>query len=172
MKFNFIATTFRFAEDDIIDELEELFYEFGDSCISVVKTNVSGIVVGYSVKSPLDFIDFLKKKIKEEPWSIRYILRLIPIERVVVSDIVEIKNVSLELSNKIPSDKRVKIFIEKRHSNIKRSEIIDEIGRSLTFKVDLENPDWLILVEIIGKYSGISVIEPRYVFSSQIEKRL
>lgn len=171
MKFNFIATTFRFAEDDVIDELDELFYEFGDTSISTLKTNVSGIVLGFSIKNPVEFIQFLRNKLKDEPWTIRYLLRFIPIEKVVTSNISEIKDASIELSKKIPLNKTVKIFIEKRHSSLKRSEIIDEIGPSLTSKVNLENPDWLILIEIIGKYSGISVIESTNLFSSPIEKR-
>jgi len=30
MEFNFVATTHRFAEEDLMDELENLFYEFGE----------------------------------------------------------------------------------------------------------------------------------------------
>ena len=34
------------------------------------------------------------------------------------------------------------------------------------------NPTWILLVEIIGKYSGISVIRADMMFSTMIEKRV
>jgi tRNA acetyltransferase TAN1 len=37
--------------------------------------------------------------------------------------------------------------------------------------VDLENPDWIILVEVMGNLSGVSVLRPPGIFSSVVEKR-
>jgi tRNA acetyltransferase TAN1 len=53
VEFNFIATTFRYKEDAIIDELREIFYEFGELSATIHTTNIDGIVVGYCVKDPV-----------------------------------------------------------------------------------------------------------------------
>src|SRR5919112_6165274 len=114
MKFNFIATTFRYHEESLIDELKDLFYEFEDLSVIFNQTNIDGIIVGTCLKDPIDFVLFLRNKIKNVPWEIRYLLRFIPIEKVILSDIIKIKEVSQFLMSKIPSDATFKIVIEKR----------------------------------------------------------
>ena len=171
MEFNFIATTFRYKEDALIDELGELFAEFGDLNASIRTTSIDGLVVGVCLKNPVDFIFFLREKLKEVPWEIRYILRFIPIEYVILTDVTEIKNISLELMKRIPVDDSFKILIEKRHTSLKKDDIINAIGPFISTKVDLTNPDWILLIEVVGKYAGLSMIKHDIVFSSMIEKR-
>jgi tRNA acetyltransferase TAN1 len=84
---------------------------------------------------------------------------------------LEIKDISIELMKKIPTDGSLKIQIEKRHTNLKQLDIINEIAPFISTKVDLTNPSWILLIEIIGKYTGISVIKNEILFSSMIEKR-
>ncbi len=171
MEFNFIATTFRYKEDDLIEELKELFYEFGDLSATIQTIKIDGLVLGLCVKDPIDFIFFLRKKLKDVPWEIRYLLRFIPIQKALSTEILEIKNISNELMKKIPTGESVKILIEKRHTNLKKIDIINEIGPFISTKVDLTNPSWIILIEIMGKYTGVSVIKNNILFSSMIEKR-
>jgi tRNA acetyltransferase TAN1 len=120
----------------------------------------------------MDFVFFLRKKIKDVPWEIRYLLRFIPVEKVVLTDILQIKEISQSLMKKIPSNTTFKIMIEKRHTNIKKMDIINEIAPLISTKVDLVNPLWILLIEILGKYSGVSVLKSNSLFSSMIEKRL
>jgi tRNA acetyltransferase TAN1 len=54
---------------------------------------------------------------------------------------------------------------------LRSSEIIASVGSEIDNRVDLENPNWIVLVEIIGKLVGISVLRPNEIFSSLIEKR-
>jgi len=172
MKFNFIATTFRYHEESLIDELKDLFYEFEDLSVIFNKTSIDGLIVGLCLKDPMDFVLFLRKKIKNVPWEIRYLLRFIPVEKVVLTDIIKIKEISQFLMNKIPSDATFKIIIEKRHTNLKKMAIINEIAPLISTKVDLDNPLWILLIEILGKYTGVSILKSDILFSSMIEKRL
>ena len=171
VEFNFIATTFRYKEDDLIDELKEIFYEAGELSVPIRATNIDGIVIGYSMMDPIKFIFFLTEKLKDVSWEIRYLLRFLPIEKVVLTKISEIKEISIELSKKIPIDDSFKIIIEKRHTNLKKINIINEIAPFILRKVNLTNPCWILLIEIIGKYTGITVIKSDLLFSSMIEKR-
>jgi tRNA acetyltransferase TAN1 len=171
MEFNFIATTFRYKEASLVEELDDLFAEFGDSSATTLTTSIDGLVVGVCLKDPVDFIFFLRKKLKDVPWDIRYLLRFIPIEHVVITDVSEIKNTSIELMKKIPNNHSFKILIEKRHTSLKKIDIINTIGPFISSKVDLTNPEWILLIEIIGRYTGLSVIKSDILFSSMIEKR-
>jgi tRNA acetyltransferase TAN1 len=171
LEFNFIATTFRYKEDALIDELEELFADFGDLNATIRTTNIDGLIVGTCMKDPICFVFFLREKLKDVPWEIRYLLRFIPIEKVVLTNVSDIKNISVELLKKIPVNSSIKILIEKRHTTFKKNEIIDAIGPYISSKVDLTNPDWILLIEVIGKYTGLSAIKNGVLFSSMIEKR-
>ena len=171
MEFNFIATTFRFKEDDLVDEIKELFYEFGDLYAAVRTTHIDGLVVGLCSKDPIDFIVFLRAKLKDAPWDIRYLLRFIPVEKVVLANLPELKNISVELVKKVSNGESFKILVEKRHTNLKKIDIINEIAPFLSKRVDLTTPIWVLLIEIIGRYAGVSVIKPDFLFSSMIEKR-
>ncbi len=171
MEFNFIATTFRFREDELISELENLFHIYGDTEVRISAANISGIVMGYSLMDPLGFPSFLREKLRNTPWEIRYLLRFIPIEKVVPSDMGSIRDVSIRLLWKLQTSDTVKILVEKRHTNLRSMDLINEIGPFLKAKVDLTNPDWVLVIEILGKYAGISLVKHDSIFSSMIEKR-
>jgi len=173
MIFNFLATTYRYKEEDLMNELEGLFYDFGESTAEVHETNISGLIVGKSSKDSELFIPYLRAKIKDSPWEIRNLLRFVPIQKVVLTEVEEIRNCLLDLAKeKIVGGGPVKILVEKRHTKLTKKDIIDSVGPHLNYPVNLTNPTWILLVEIIGKYSGISVIRADMMFSSMTEKRV
>jgi tRNA acetyltransferase TAN1 len=173
MIFNFLATTYRYKEEDLMDELEGLFYDFGESTAEVQETNISGLIVGKSSKDSELFIPYLRAKLKDSPWEIRNLLRFVPIQKVVLTEVEEIRNCLLDLAKeKIVGGGPVKILVEKRHTKLTKKDIIDSVGPHLNYPVNLTNPTWILLVEIIGKYSGISVIRADMMFSSMTEKRV
>ena len=156
-----------------MNELEGLFYDFGESTAEVHETNISGLIVGKSSKDSELFIPYLRAKIKDSPWEIRNLLRFVPIQKVVLTEVEEIRNCLLDLAKeKIVGGGPVKILVEKRHTKLTKKDIIDSVGPHLNYPVNLTNPTWILLVEIIGKYSGISVIRADMMFSSMTEKRV
>ena len=119
------------------------------------------------------FVPYLREKLKNTPWEIRNLLRFVPIQRVVLSEVEEIRDCLLDLAKeKIDNKGPVKILVEKRHTKLSKKDIIDSVGPHLNYTVNLTNPSWILLVEIIGKYSGISVISSDMMFSSMTEKRV
>ena len=90
-----------------------------------------------------------------------------------LSEVEEIRDCLLDLAKeKIDNKGPVKILVEKRHTKLSKKDIIDSVGPHLNYTVNLTNPSWILLVEIIGKYSGISVISSDMMFSSMTEKRV
>ncbi len=65
MIFNFLATTYRYKEEDLMDELEGLFYEFGETSVEVNETNISGLIVGKSSKDSELFRTIFEGKTEE-----------------------------------------------------------------------------------------------------------
>lgn len=172
MTFNLIITTFRHSEDDALTEILDLLMKFGDTEAEIIKTQISGIILGYTRLDPTSVILKLKSLINTEPWEVRYILRVIPVEHVTSTDLRLISLVVKTLALKIPDNETFRITIEKRHSAIRSNEIITAIAKEISSNsVDLDKPDWIVLVEIVGQLTGVSVIRPSQLFSSVIEKR-
>ena len=75
------------------------------------------------------------------------------------------------MSSVIRSEESFRITIEKRHSSLESLDIINAIASRIERRVDLENPDWIVLVEILAAQTGLAVIRQDEIFSSVLEKR-
>jgi tRNA acetyltransferase TAN1 len=171
MNFNLIASTFRYGEEDAQEELLDLLEILGDNEPESQITDINGIVVAYTNLELFQVINSLRELVKNEPWQIRYVLRLLPIESVVHTTLEDIGSAAKNLILKMHSQDTFRITVERRHTFMSSADIIATIGRQINNKVDLKNPDWIVLIEIIGAFTGISVLKSNQIFSSVIEKR-
>ena len=173
MDFNLLITTYRHREFDAVDELTVALQRFGVDAPMIEIQKVSGIILALINLNPFNLIRNFKELLAEEPWQFRYILRVIPIEKSLYTDL---KNIEIEVENlatkKIKVNDSFRISVEKRHTPMRSKEIISSTANMLSrFKVSLENPDWIILIEIIGNKTGISVLKEIDIFNSIMEKR-
>jgi len=164
-KFNLIVTTPRGQENLAAIEFEDLLRSLGDESPQVSLTSVAGLLTAKTNLDPFEVISKVKEIIREEPWRIGNLMRLIPIEEVVESNVGGISQVVERLSSKIPEDATFRITIEKRHTSLSSSEIIEMAAKKVNRKVNLKNPDWIILIEIVGAFTGVSVIKPDQILS-------
>ena len=65
-----------------------------------------------------------------------------------------------------------RISIEKRNSEIKSNDLISEIAELIPNKVSLEQADWEIVIQIMGKTTGIGILPKNSIISVSKEKRL
>ena len=120
---------------------------------------------------PLTVINKLKELVISEPWQLRYILRVLPIQVVVPTRLDTITDAASELISKIGRD-TFRVTVEKRHNNSLGSmQIIKSIAERIDNRVNLEEPDWVILVQVLGAVTGVSILRPNQIFSSVVEKR-
>jgi tRNA acetyltransferase TAN1 len=172
MDFNLIVSTYRHREDDAQSELHDILELFGDPKPGSDITDLVGILIGRTALEPFEVVKRIKGLVHDEPWRVRYILRLIPIEFAFTEDGLDsIKNAAKRLASKMQEFETFRITVERRNTSLRSSEIIATVGSEIDNRVDLENPDWIVLVEIIAKLVGISVLRPNEIFSSLIEKR-
>jgi tRNA acetyltransferase TAN1 len=172
MDFNLVVSTYRHREEDAQNELHGILELLGDPNPRSEITELVGILVGRTVLEPFDVVKRIKELVHNEPWRVRYILRLLPIELAITEDGLDsITNAAKRLASKIQKLETFRITVERRNTFLCSSEIIANVASEIDNKVDLENPDWIVLVEIIGKLVGVSVLRPYEIFSSVIEKR-
>jgi len=125
-----------------------------------------------TIIEPSKIIDWVKNKIIEEPWLIRYCLRIIPIQRITDTELDKIKQTVIKLKDTIQKNDSYRITIEKRNTSISSNEIITEVAEIFPNKVSLNQPDWIILIEIIGNETGISILKNDELFSLDKAKRM
>lgn len=169
-KFNIIISTFRYKEEEAENEFKQILDSYKIEHSSEI-SEISGIIKFLVNDDPMRIISIIRKILQESPWEIRFTLRVIPILYVVDTDLAEITKVMEEMKKKISLDDTYRITVEKRHSPLKTQQIINDCANIINRKVSLENPNKIILIEILGKYCGISLVNNGDIFSSIKEKR-
>jgi len=170
--FNLLATTSRGNESNVCSELRYLLGEVGDSASTVEKTGVAGLIAAKTAFDPFEVIEKFRKILCERPYEFRYTLRLIPIETVVRTDLVKIQRIATELGSKIGEKETFRVTVEKRFTKTPTRDIIEAAAANIERKVDLNKPDKILLIEVIGGLTGISVIKPDDILSVMKEKVL
>mgnify|MGYP003584855630 FL=1 len=170
MHCNLIITTYKNRESDALDELSQLLYIFGDKEFSIEITPISGIILAKTNLNPIQIVEDSKELIRNEPWRFRYVLRIIPLEKICKAEISEIHKVVKQLCGKIAQNETFMVLIEKRHTKLRSMEIISAVTSDLEMKVNLENPNWIILIQIVNRLAGVSILRSSQIFSSVKEK--
>jgi tRNA acetyltransferase TAN1 len=170
--FNLLATTSRGNEDDVCSELRYLLGEIGDSASTVDKTGVAGLIAAKTAFDSFEVIEKFRKILRERPYEFRYTLRIIPIDKVVRTDLDEIQQVATEVSSKIVEGETFRVTVEKRFTETPTRDIIEAAAANIKRKVDLHKPDKVLLIEVVGGLTGVSVIKPDDILVVMKEKVL
>jgi len=168
---NLIITCARHLESETKQELENILEKIGDSKPTITITNMSGILTAETKLEPIEVVKKIKEMILDEPWCIRYCLRIIPIQKVTETKIEDIENGISELIKLISDEESYRISIEKRNSNISSQEVISRVAKKIKNKVSLEFPDKVVLIEVLGNKTGISIVKNTDILSVEKTKR-
>ncbi len=169
-EFNLLATTARGSEEDACSEIWYLIGDLGDREVKVDKTGITGLIAAKTALNPFDIIEKFRTILKERPYEFRYTLRVIPIEKVVRTDLAEIEQAVKELAGKIGKAETFRVTVEKRFTSTPTEDIIEIAAANIQRKVDLNNPDKIVLIEVVGGLTGVSVVKPRDIFSTTKER--
>jgi len=169
---NLIVTCARNLESETKNEISKILDKLGDQEPEILNVGMRGILMVNTIIEPSKIIDYVKNKMIEEPWLIRYCLRIIPIQMITETEIDKIKQNVIKLKDTIQKNDSYRITIEKRNTSISSNEIITEIAKIFPNKVSLNQPDWIILIEIIGNKTGISILKNDGMFSLDKAKRM
>jgi len=169
---NLIITCARNLESETKNEIKKILDELGDQEPEILNVGMRGILMVDTIIEPSKIIDWVKNKIVEEPWLIRYCLRIIPIQSITETNIDKIKQNVIKLKDSIQKNDSYRITIEKRNTSISTNEIITEVAKIFPNKVSLNKPDLIVLIEILGDKTGISILKDSELFSLDKSKRM
>ena len=168
---NLIITCARHLEGDAEEEITDILDELGDSDVKISISSMSGIITVQTKLDPIEVVRKMKETLLDEPWSIRYCLRVIPVQKVVETNIEEIEKTISSMSDQIEEKESYRILIEKRNSDISSKEVITKVANKIKNKVSLDFPDKIILIEILGIVTGISILKKSDILSLEKTKR-
>lgn len=168
---NLIITCARYLESDTRQEIINILDKIGDSESKITITNISGILTAETKLDSIEIVKKIKEMVLDEPWCIRYSLRIIPIQKIIETNLESIEDGITDLIKLISAEESYRISIEKRNSNISSQELISRIAKKIKNKVSLEFPDKVILIEIMGNKTGISIVKKTDILSIEKIKR-
>src|SRR3712207_4993676 len=131
-----LPISYRFREEDAQDEILELLDKFGDQAAESEIIEIKGMILVQSSLDPIAVIDNLKQLVASEPWQVRYVLRVLPVQVVVPTRLDTIKQGARNLVKKMGND-TFRVTVEKRHNNSLGSmQIVKTIADQISNKVD------------------------------------
>jgi tRNA acetyltransferase TAN1 len=170
MDYNLLATCEPINAGRASRELWMNLRAIGDEAPKVDKSRVKGLIIGYTSLDPVSAIHGLRRLLGAEPQLFKMVYRVMPVMKWVSTDIESIVEAVQELSTRINVDESFRVTLEKRRTGFGSLEIIEPVAEVLDNPVDLESPDWVILLEVVGKDTGVSVIRSDDVLNIQKER--
>jgi tRNA acetyltransferase TAN1 len=168
--FNLLITTTRGNETHACSETWYLLNQIGDPNPQTDKTGISGLITGKTTFQPQEAIQKLRTLLDERPYDFRYTLRVIPIQKVTRTDLQEIEQAATQLAHEIQPNETFRITVEKRFNNTPTSDIIEAAAKNIQHEVNLANPDKIILIEIVGRLTGMSILRTTDIISTAKER--
>ena len=169
---NLLVTCARNLETETKNEIGKILDEIGDQESEILNVGMRGILMVNTNIETSKIIDWVNDKVVEEPWLIRYCLRMIPIQSITETEMSKITKEVIKLKDVIQQNDSYRITIEKRNTDMSSNEIITEVAKIFPNKVSLNQPDWVILIEILADKTGISILKENEIFSLDKAKRM
>jgi tRNA acetyltransferase TAN1 len=168
--FNLLITTTRGRETHACSETWYLLNQIGDPAPKVDTTGISGLITAQTTFQPQEAISTLRNLLKERPQDFHFTLRVIPIQKVIRTDLHEIEQAATQLAPQIKRDETFRVTVEKRFTNTSTENIIRAAARNIENKVSLTSPDKTLLIEVVGKLTGLSIVRPADIMSTAKER--
>ena len=147
-------------------EIVHILKTLGDEKSFVKRTIAKGII---GVKTQLDSREVvyrLRRLFDEDSFVFQYTLKWVPVDLWTLSDMDSMKEGVRKLRNRIHAGERWRMTVEKRRYSLHHKiEVIRELADLVDEEVDLENPEKILRVDIIGRYASVSVLKPTDIFS-------
>lgn len=167
---NLIVTSQKGNEAKASAEFKEIALQHGLRKLHIEKSDFDG-VLEVDVEDARGFVAFLREYVRSEPFRVHFVQRVIPVDIVVDTEIEQIKQGAGELGALIGKSESFKIDVSERESPYSRKELIDAIADVVDRTVDLDTPDMVIQVEVLGEYTALSLARPDEIISITKLKR-
>jgi len=169
--FNLLVSTFRRRENEACTEIWYLLELLGDPDSQVEPSGIPGLVFANTLLDPLQVVKDLQGILYRSPEELHYVLKVVPVEEVIDSDLEAFSSLGRRLESRIRPEETFRITVQKRYSRLDRNEVIRMVAENIDRRVDLESPSKVLWIEILGRMTGVSVLDPNGIFSLECAQR-
>ncbi|MCW4049777.1 MAG: THUMP domain-containing protein [Candidatus Bathyarchaeota archaeon] len=170
MKYNILATTDQISVSQACSELWMNLRAAGDEEPKVNRARVRGLILAYTNMDPVEAVHGLREHMTREPDRYKAVYRVMPITKWIPTDIERIVAEVKEQASRMSDGESFRITLEKRRTQLRSQEFIDPVAAVIDNPVNLENPDWVVLVQVLGNETGVSVVKPEDILNIQKER--
>ena len=164
--FNLLVSHHWGSSSQAMNEIRKILERLGDEKPQIRRTIARGVMGVKTSLNTRQLICRVRELFEEDPWILQFTMKWVPIDAWTTSKIEAIKEAVNQLKKKIHRGERWRITVRKRrYTEHHKIEIIEPIAELIDEQVDLENPDKILRIELIGRYAGISVLTPEEIFS-------
>lgn len=167
---NLLVTSQKGSEAKASAEFKEIALQRGHRKLHIEKAGFDGILE-IEIENSRDFIAFMRDYVRSEPFRVHFIQRMIPVDIVVDTTLEQIKEAATQIAPQVLEGETFRIDITERESPTSRKELIDTIAGVVDRKVNLNSPDKVFNVEVMGEYTAMSVARPDEILSITKLKR-
>ena len=159
-QFNLLLSCRRFREVESCQELHRLLGEETElgSVEWCKATGISGLIVARVEGDPHAFVARLSQFVKRSPWSLQELLKVVPIDVVVETSLEAIGGAASQLASRMPKGSLFRVTLHRRNTTLEREEILHKVATQFPGKVDLENYEYICIVEVLGPVTGLALI--------------
>ena len=164
-EFNLLLSCRRFQEAESCQELRRIIDEEPelDSLEWCKLTGITCLVVAKLDGDPHAFVTRIDKLVKKMPWIVRDLLKIHPIDLVVESTLDAIRKGSKKLAKQMSKTDKFRVNLNRRDTDLNREKLLHEIAIQFPGKVDLEDYDWVVAVEILGPVTGLALLREQEI---------
>jgi len=167
--FNLLVSTSRYNEVNAKAELWFTLLLCGDDYPILSRLSFPGLVAGLTNLNIRNVISNVKQILKKDSNFFQYILKIIPIDFVCETNSQIINQlVQMHYKNYVFANDSFRIILKRRkNEQIERVNFINNLAKGIPNKVDLEKPDKIIRIEILGNICGISFLTKEEIIKLQ-----
>jgi tRNA(Ser,Leu) C12 N-acetylase TAN1 len=119
---------------------------------------IPGLSIATFSDDPIITLEKIKTELEQDSSFFQHTLKIIPIQYRVSTALDKLSQVAEIFNDLIDDDKTWRINLRRRHSKLSREEIIGAVAEKITKgKVMLENSDYYIYIETLGKWTYLSL---------------
>ncbi|MGD8544198.1 MAG: THUMP domain-containing protein [Candidatus Bathyarchaeota archaeon] len=165
-EFNLLVSCSWGAYGRAKEEILHILRVLDDENPFVKRTVAKGIIGVKTSLEPRDVVHKLRRMFNKDPFIFQQTTKWVPVDLWTHSDLDSMRNAVKVLRNEIRAGEKWRMTMEKRrYTRYHKMEIITALAELIDEKVDLETPDKILRVDIIGRYTGFSVLTPQDIFS-------
>jgi tRNA(Ser,Leu) C12 N-acetylase TAN1 len=156
----FVISSRRYHENEAAKEMQyilEMILEYEDVEVEPVY-NLTGLSIAHFQKDPVDTLEKIEEKMEEDPDLFEYVLKIVPINFKLNTEISEISELAAKFESKIGESDKWRILLRRRATDIAHDDFIDAAAKELDVGiVDLEEPEYFIRIEVMGDETYMSL---------------